>query len=140
MRYGSCVVCKGVANIDIDYKAGIEHSFCNRCGSIMVSEVTKWKNNEPIEWKETLKEGFGVYRIATMEGHAVTGSFTEPLTMETVQSFKQRYYEEKTDKEGSFLASWENGKQNLLVGNKIPDIHRLLFKDWDQLMEKGVIN
>lgn len=139
--YGKCKDCGGVRFIDDYWKTGEQYNHCMRCGC---SASYTLKRNEDgsvmkdaegkFQWNEEVHQGHGVYGIFHKEsGVGQVGTFNQPITEETIEEFRKIFDEEDVDKERSYLAKWEDGKQTLLLGTTIPEQNSW---DYDDLMKK----
>lgn len=142
MDYEACKECGGVVFLDYYYHTGEEYKFCQRCGTVDFLVLKRDENGKVIKDKRPVLErdfrkGYGSYSIFYKEGNGQTGSFNEPITKEIVDRFIEIYRREDVDPDKTFLASWNEGEQTLLVGKKIPDINRLSFKEWNESIMKG---
>lgn len=141
MSEEKCKACNGVLFVDYYYKSGEEYSFCHRCGmsesfTLVRDEKGRAIKDEEGNWKfqHEKKEGHGVYGIFSVEsGVGQVGTFNDPITEETIKEFREIFAQSDVDEERSYLAKWEDGKQTLLLGNGLQDIHTM---DYEDLVEK----
>jgi predicted nucleotidyltransferase len=140
-EYVKCPDCSGVTFVDYYWKSGEEYSRCQRCG---VSESHTLKRDEDktvmkdaegkFMYDHKRSEGFGIYGIFDANsGVGQVGTFGDRITDETIEEFRQIFAREDVDKEKSYLARWEDGKQTLLLGTQLSDMNSM---DFDDLMEK----
>lgn len=142
--YVKCPDCGGVKFVDCHWKSGEEYSHCMRCG--VSGSYTLKRNedntivkdeNERFVYEQVRNEGFGIYGIFDAKsGVGQVGTFNQPITDETIEEFRQIFSKEDIDKERSYLAKWEDGKQTLLLGTELSPENSMNYDDWMKKWEK----
>lgn len=142
IEYAKCQTCEGVMVSDVFYRTGEEYSHCMRCGMVRNCELKRDDSNALVKndkgqvlFDYTRLEGYGVYGIYNHEGVSELGVFNRPITEDMIENFRQLFDNEGTDQERSYVAKWEDGNQNVILGDadKLPE---MVFMDYDALMEK----
>lgn len=140
-----CPVCSGVMVNDVYYRSGEEYANCLRCGIVRNCE---WKRNESNELIKNDKgqilfdhvhlEGYGVYGIYNHEGSGQVGVLNKPITEDMIEEFRQTFENEVTDKDRSYVAKWEDGKQIVILGeaDNLLDMVCMDFDAWMSKMEE----
>lgn len=134
--YNECKKCSGINMLISYYKSGELYQHCERCGSYEADTLKRDENDELVKNEEGLyilehesKVGHGTYMICSKDEHCRGGWLDAPLTDQSVEDFAEVFKKDDTDLEKSYVAKWENGKQTLLFGSKIPDMNKLSFSE-----------
>lgn len=86
-------------------------------------------NKYSYKYDKTIGYGHAVFNFET---YAQMVSFNKPIDEEQILKFKENLKSSGINQSKSHLAEWKNGELNLLVGNSIPDIHKLNFDEFSK--------
>ena len=133
--YVACKQCNGTMYSEFSTRTMGESNVCQRCGYQCDHTIALDENGEMIRnsegqvlYKVEEKMGYGSYLIKIKNGVGSFGVFTEPITDEVIESFREHMERDDIDKEKSYLIRLEGNKIEMIFGS--PD--NPVMQDHDQ--------
>ncbi len=111
-----CPCCERSAFEDDYYKTGERYTFCLRCGYNYTKLIKTW-TEKGIDYTEETNEGHGVFILRKKDGSRESTMLNGPIKDEHLEEYKSRYMNDEVNQEASYLASFEEGKFTILLGN-----------------------